>query len=55
MLLAIAMVVGKVMIGPNLCEVDYLQNNQIYTVKYVCQENGTLLKESVGMHQYIKS
>lgn len=55
MLLAVAMIVGKVMIGPNLCEVDYLQNNQIYTVKHVCQENGTLLKESVGMLPSIKS
>jgi hypothetical protein len=55
MLVAIAMIVGKVMIGPNLCEVDYLQNNQIYTVKYVCQENGTLLRESVGMLPSTKS
>ena len=50
MLIAIAVIVGKVMIGPNLCEVDYLQNGQIYTVEYVCHENGTLLREKSGTH-----
>lgn len=46
--LSVAFIVGKVMIGPRLCEVDYLMNDQIYTVEYVCHENGTLVSENPG-------
>jgi hypothetical protein len=42
-------IAGNVMIGPNLCSVDFIQNGQLYTVEYKCPENGTLLKENVGM------
>ena len=46
----VVLVVGKAMVAPNLCDVDYLINGQLHTVQYKCQENGTLLKESVGTH-----
>jgi hypothetical protein len=47
-------VVGHVMIGPNLCQTDFLGDDQIYTFTYQCQENGTLQKGSVGMLPSIK-
>ena len=46
------LIAGNVMIGPNLCQVDYIHNGQLYTVEYKCQENGILLKESVGTDQF---
>jgi hypothetical protein len=46
--LLLLLVVGKVMIGPNLCQIDYMTNGQLYTAEYKCHENGTLLNESVG-------
>jgi hypothetical protein len=42
------LIAGNVIVGPNLCAVDFLHNGQLYTVEYKCQENGTLQKESVG-------
>ena len=42
-------VVGHVLVGPNLCQTDFLGDDQIYTFTYQCQENGTLQNESVGM------
>lgn len=45
------LIAGNVMMGPNLCKADFITNNQLYTVEYICQENGTLPKESVGMPQ----
>ncbi len=42
-------VVGHMIVGPDLCQTDFLDNKQIYTFTYQCQENGTLLNESVGM------
>ena len=47
-------VVGHMLIGPDLCQIDFLGDNQIYTFTYQCQENGTLQKGSVGMLQSIK-
>jgi hypothetical protein len=41
-------IAGNLMIGPNLCAVDYIHKGQLYTVEYKCQENGTLQKGSVG-------
>ena len=48
-------IAGNVMVGPNLCQADFLHKGQLYTVEYKCQENGTLLRESVGMLQSTKS
>ena len=42
-------IVGHVIVGSDLCQTDFLSENQIYTFTYPCQENGTLLNESVGM------
>jgi hypothetical protein len=42
----VAVIVGKVMFSPTLCDVDYLINNQIHTIQYVCQDDGFLLKEN---------
>jgi len=47
-------IAGNVMIGPNLCSADFIEKGQLYTVEYICHENGTLPKESVGTHQYTK-
>ena len=44
-------IAGHVMIGPNLCSVDFIHKGQLYTFEYKCQENGTLQKGSVGMLQ----
>ena len=48
------MVVGHVLVGPNLCQTDFLGDDQIYTFTYQCQENGTPLKGNVGMLPSIK-
>ena len=42
-------IVGHVIVGPNLCQTDFLGDDQVYTFTYQCQESGTLLNESVGM------
>ena len=42
-------IVGHMIVGPNSCQTDFLGDKQIYTFTYQCQENGTLLNESVGM------
>ncbi len=47
-------IVGHIIIGPNLCQTDFLGENQIYTFTYQCQENGTLQRGSVGMLQSTK-
>jgi hypothetical protein len=52
--LLLLLVVGKVMNGPNLCQIDYITNGQLYTIEQKCQENGTLLNESVGTPPSIK-
>jgi hypothetical protein len=49
------LIAGNVMIGPNLCQADVIHKNQLYTIEYKCQENGTLLRESVGMLPFIRS
>ena len=49
------LIAGNVMIGPSLCQADLIYQDQLYTVEYKCQENGTLLRESVGMLQSTKS
>ncbi len=45
------LIAGNVIIGPNLCKVDYIHNGQLYTVEYKCPENGILQRESVGTDQ----
>ncbi len=47
-------IVGHMLVGPNLCQTEFLSDKQIYTFTYQCQENGTLLNESVGMLPSIK-
>ena len=47
-------IVGHVIVGPDLCQTDFLSDKQIYTFTYQCQENGTLQRESVGMLPSIK-
>jgi hypothetical protein len=49
------LIAGNVMIGPNLCQADLIYQDQLYTVEYKCQENGTLQRGSAGMLRYIKS
>ena len=48
------LIVGHMMIGPKLCQVDFIHNAQLYTVEYICPENGTLLKENAGTPQSTK-
>ena len=48
------LIAGNVMIGPNLCQADLIYQDQLYTVEYKCQENGTLQRGSVGMLPSIK-
>jgi hypothetical protein len=43
------LIAGNVVIGTNLCAVDFIHKGQLYTVEYKCQENGTLQRGSVGM------
>ena len=45
----VLVIVGKMMIGPQLCQIDYLNNGQIYTVEEKCLENGTLQLENPGI------
>lgn len=47
--LMVVIVVGHMMIGPQLCQIDYLNNGQIYTVEEKCLENGTLQLENPGI------
>ena len=49
------LIAGNVMVGPNLCRADVIHENQLYTIEYKCQENGTLQRGSVGMLPFIKS
>ena len=42
-------VVGHAIVGPDLCQTDFLGDKQIYTFTYPCQEKRKLLNESVGM------
>jgi len=50
------LIAGHVLIGPKLCQVDLIINKeQHHRFEYVCQENGTLLRESVGMLPFIRS
>ena len=49
------LIAGNVMIGPSLCQADLIYQDQLYTVEYKCQENGTLQRGSVGMLQSTKS
>jgi hypothetical protein len=44
-------IAGNVMIGPGLCQADFIHKGQLYTVEYKCQENGILPRESVGTDQ----
>jgi hypothetical protein len=46
--LVMVIVVGNVMIGPQLCQVDYLHNGQIYTIEEKCQENSIPHIENPG-------
>ena len=55
MMLLEILIAGNVMLGPNLCHVDFFHKGQLYTVEYKCQENGILPRGSVGMLPYIKS
>jgi len=43
------MIVGYAEVGPGSCQLEYLRYNQIHEIIIPCQENGTLLKGSVGM------
>ena len=49
------LIAGHVVIGPKLCQVDIIHKNKLHTFEYVCPENGTLLRESVGMLPFIRS
>ena len=42
------LIAGNVMIGPNLCQADFIYEGQLYTVEYKCQENGILPTEKSG-------
>jgi len=42
------LIAGHVMIGPSLCQVDFIHKGQLYTVEYKCQENGILPTEKSG-------
>jgi len=45
------LIAGNVILGPNLCQVDFIHKGQLYSVEYKCQENGTLQRGSVGTLQ----
>ena len=42
------LIAGNVMIGPGLCQADFIHKDQLYTVEYKCQENGILPTEKSG-------
>jgi len=42
------LIAGNVMVGTNLCAVDFIHKGQLYTVEYKCQENGILPTEKSG-------
>ena len=46
------LIAGNVVLGPNLCQVDFIHKGQLYTVEYKCPENGILPRESVGTDQF---
>ena len=46
-------IAGNVMIGPGLCQADFIHKGQLYTVEYKCQENGILPTEKSGTPQSI--
>lgn len=47
------LIAGHVMIGANLCAVDFIHKGQLYTVEYKCPENGIHPTEKSGMHPSI--
>ena len=48
MMLLEILIAGNVMLGPNLCHVDFIHKGQLYTVEYKCQENGIHPTEKSG-------
>jgi hypothetical protein len=48
MMLLEILIAGNVMLGPNLCHVDFFHKGQLYTVEYKCQENGIRPTEKSG-------
>ena len=48
------MIIGYVEVSPGQCQIDYLRYNEVHSLVIPCQENGTLLKGSVGMLPSIK-
>lgn len=44
----VLVVVGKMMIGPQLCQIDYFNKGQIYTIEEKCQENSIPHTENPG-------
>jgi hypothetical protein len=43
-------IAGNVMVGPNLCQADFIHKGQLYTIEYKCQENGIHPRENLGTH-----
>lgn len=44
------LIAGNVMIGPNLCKIDFIHKGQLYTIEYLCpKENGILQLENLGI------
>ena len=41
-------IAGNAMIGPGLCQADFIHKGQLYTVEYKCQENGIRPIEKSG-------
>jgi hypothetical protein len=42
------LIVGNVIIGPNLCKVDAINKGQLYTIEYVCKEDGRISHQWPG-------
>jgi hypothetical protein len=45
-------IAGNVMIGPNLCQVDFIHNGQLYTVEYKCLDNKILSRKRIGPDKF---
>jgi hypothetical protein len=48
------MIVGYAEIDTDSCQLEYLRYNEVHSLVIPCQENGTLLRGSVGMLPSIK-
>lgn len=42
-------IAGNVIIGPNLCKIDFIHKGQLHTIEYLCRESGIPQLENPGI------